>query len=159
LVHKISKYMYKTKWEKEKGKRKRIFGSGEPEGRIPAQPGAGARVGASALAQHGPRARDGEGTREDDIVVMGPRARESGRGDDVSGRRGRGKPAAPRGKPGRWRVQQRFTAGDPVPGVRAGAKAREEAGELKGGSNFARGDWEGADHGGVAELHGGSHRR
>jgi hypothetical protein len=56
--------------------------------------------------------------------------------------------ADPRGKPDRRWVQRRFTAGDPVPRDQAGAKAREEAGELKGGSNFASGDWEGADHGG-----------
>jgi hypothetical protein len=34
-----------------------------------------------------PRARDGAGTRENGVVVTGPRARESGRGDGVSGRR------------------------------------------------------------------------
>jgi hypothetical protein len=143
---------------KRKGKRKRIFVSGGPGG-IPVQPGAGARADASAPAQHGPRARDGTGAREDDVMVTGPRARESGRGDGVSGRRGRGEPADPRGKPGRRRVQRRFTAGDPVPVDRAGAKAQEEAGELKGGSNFARDDWEGANHDGVVELRGGSRRR
>jgi hypothetical protein len=92
-------------------------------------------------------------------VVTGPRARESGRGDGVSGRRGRGESANPRGKTGRRRVQRRLSAGGPVPRDRAGAIAREEAGELKGGSYFARCDWEGAGHGGVAELRGGSRRR
>jgi hypothetical protein len=44
------------------------------------------------------------------------------------------------GEPGRRRVQRRFSAGDLVPRERAGAIAREEAGEHKGGSNFARCD-------------------
>jgi hypothetical protein len=38
-------------------------------------------------AQHGPRAENGVGTRGDGVGVTGPRARESGRGDGVSGRR------------------------------------------------------------------------
>jgi hypothetical protein len=63
------------------------------------------------------------------------------------------------GKPGCRRVQRRFNADDPVPGHRAGALAQGGAGELKGGSNFAKGGWEGADHGGVAELRGGNRRR
>jgi hypothetical protein len=91
---------------KRKGKRKRIFGSGGPGGRIPAQPGAGARAGAREPAQHGPRARDGVGTRGDDVVVTGPRARESGRGDGVSADGEGGEPAVPWGKPGRRRVQR-----------------------------------------------------
>jgi hypothetical protein len=65
------------KRRKGKGKRKRILGSGGPGG-IPAQPSVGARAGAGELAQHGPWARDG-------AVVTGPRARDSGRGDGVSG--------------------------------------------------------------------------
>jgi hypothetical protein len=81
-------------------------------------------------------------------------------GETESAQMGKGgEPAVPRGEPGRRRVQRRFSAGDPVPGERAGAIAREEAGELKGGSNFAICDWEGADHGGVAGLRGGSRRR
>jgi hypothetical protein len=55
-------------------------------------------------------------------------------------RTGGGEPAVPRGEPGRRRVQRRFSAGDLVPRERAGAIAREEAGEHKGGSNFARCD-------------------
>jgi hypothetical protein len=98
--------MYKTKWEKEKEKGKGFSALvGRGGGGIPAQPGAGARGGASAPAQHSPRARDGAGAREDGVVVMGPHARESRRGDGVSDRRGRGEPADPRGKPGRRRVQ------------------------------------------------------
>jgi hypothetical protein len=97
--------------------------------------------------------------REETVSAMGPRARESGRGDSVSARWGTGEPADPWGKPGCRRVQWRFAAGGPVPGDRVGAKEREEAGEPKGGSNFTKGDWEGADHGGVAELRGGSRCR
>jgi hypothetical protein len=64
LAHKISIYMYITKWEKEKEKGKGFSALvGRGGGRIP--------------AQHGPRARDG-------VMVTGPRARESGRGDDIS---------------------------------------------------------------------------
>jgi hypothetical protein len=91
-------------------------------GRIPAQPGAGAH--ASAPAQHDPRARNGAGARETTSWPRGQHARESERGDSVSGRRGRGEPVDPRGKPGRRRVQRRFAAGDPVPGHREGALAR-----------------------------------
>jgi hypothetical protein len=80
-------------------------------------------------------------------------------GDGVSGQRGRGEPADPRGKPGRRRVQRRFAAGHLVSGDWTGAIARGEAGKLKGGSNFARGDWEGVDRGEVAELRGGSRRQ
>jgi hypothetical protein len=68
----------------EKKKKKR-FSALVGRGRIPAQPGAGARASASALAQHGPWARNGAGTRGNSVGVMGPRGRESGRGDDVSG--------------------------------------------------------------------------
>jgi hypothetical protein len=99
------------------------------------------------------------GARGDGVVVTGPRARESERGDGVSADGEGGEPVVPRGKPGRRRVQRRFSTGDPVPGERAGAIAREEAGELKGESNFARCDWEGVDHDGVAELCGESDRR
>jgi hypothetical protein len=72
----------------------------------------------------GPRARNSAGARETASWPRGPRARESERGDGVSGRRGRGEPADSQGKPGRRRVQRRFAAGDPVPGHRAGALAR-----------------------------------
>jgi hypothetical protein len=145
--------MYKTKWEKEKEKGKGfwLWWAG---GETPAQPGAGAR--AREPAQHGPRARDGVGARGDG-VGYGP-TRQGER--EASAQMGKGgEPAIPRGEPGRRWVQRRFSAGDPVPGERAGSIAREEAGMLKGGSNFARCDWEGVDHGGVAGLRGGSHRR
>jgi hypothetical protein len=55
--------------EKKKKKDFRLWWAG---GRIPAQPGVGARAGASAPAQHGPRARNGAGARENGVVVMGP---------------------------------------------------------------------------------------
>jgi hypothetical protein len=137
-----------------KKKRKRIFGSGGPGGEFRSS-----RVRARECRPSTAQGRETAWAREEMVSVTGPRARESGRGDGVSDRRGRGEPADPRGKPGRRRVQRRFTAGDPVSGDWAGAIARGEAGELKGGSNFARGDREGDDHGGVAELRGGSHRR
>jgi hypothetical protein len=91
----------------------------------------------------------------------GPHARESGRGgggDGASGRR-RGEPAVRGGEPGRWWAQRRFVAGDPVLGQRVGALARGGAGEPRGGLNLARGGWEGAVRGEVAELRGGSRRR
>jgi hypothetical protein len=151
--------MYKTKWEKEKGKRKRIFGSGGPGGGEFWPNRVRARARAQECRPSIAQGRETTWAREETTSVTGPRTRESGRGDGVSGGRGRGEPADPRGKPGRRRVQRRFTAGDPVSGDWAGAIARGEAGELKGGSNFVRGDWEGADHSGVAELRGGSRRR
>jgi hypothetical protein len=67
--------------EKKKKKDFRLWWAG---GRISAQLGARARAGASAPAQHGPRVRNGAGARGNGVVVTGPRARESGRGDDVS---------------------------------------------------------------------------
>jgi hypothetical protein len=63
--------MHKTKWEKEKENRKG-FSALVGRGRIPAQPGAGARAGTSAPTQHGPRARDGAGARENGVMVTGP---------------------------------------------------------------------------------------
>jgi hypothetical protein len=101
-----------------------------------------ARVSRPSTAQ----GRETAPAREETASATDPHARESGRGDGVSARRGRGEPADPWGKPGRQRVQRRFAAGGPVPRDRAGAKEREEVGEPNGGSNFARGDWEGADH-------------
>jgi hypothetical protein len=50
-------------------------------------------------------------------------------------------------------------AGGPVLGQRVGALARGGAGEPRGGLNLARGGREGAVHGEVAELRGGSRRR
>jgi hypothetical protein len=79
------------------------------------------------------------GARGNGAGSRGPRARESGRGDSVSGRRRRGEPANPRGKTRPPAGSRRFAADDLVPGHRAGALARGGAGELKGGSNFARG--------------------
>jgi hypothetical protein len=120
LAHKISIYMYITKWEKEKEKGKgfsALVGRGGGEFRPSMAQG---RETASWLRAHALGRAGGETT-----------SAQMGKG---------GEPAVPRGKPGRRRVQRRFSTGDPVLGERVGAIAREEAGELKGGSNFARCD-------------------
>jgi hypothetical protein len=58
--------MYKTKWEKEKGKGfSALVDRGG--GGIPAQSGAGAHAGARMPAQHDPRARDDVGARGDGV--------------------------------------------------------------------------------------------
>jgi hypothetical protein len=139
---------------KKKRKKERVFGSGGPGGKLrPSRVQARARESRPSTGQ----GQETVWAREETVSVTGPRARESGRRQRRWGRGG--EPAIPRGEPGRRWVQRRFSAGDPVPGERAGSIAREEAGMLKGGSNFARCDWEGVDHGGVAGLRGGSHRR
>jgi hypothetical protein len=97
--------MYITKWEKEKGKEKdfRLWWAGRGNSGLAER---GACAGAGVPAQHDPWARDNAGARGDGVVVTGPRARESGRGDDVSDRWGRVEPADPRGKTSHRRVQR-----------------------------------------------------
>jgi hypothetical protein len=58
----------------------------------------------------------------------------------------------------RW-ARRRFAAGGPVLGPREGGSSRAEAGDSKGRLNSARGGWEGAVHGEVAEFRGGDRRR
>jgi hypothetical protein len=62
-------------------------------------------------------------------------------------------------KAGRWWARRRFAAGGPVLGPRGGGLARAEAGNSRGRLNSARGGWEGAVRGEVAELRGGDRRR
>jgi hypothetical protein len=80
-------------------------------------------------------------------------------GNGATGRR-RGRTGRPRGKkPGRRWARRRLAAGGPVLGQWVVALARGGSGEPKGGLNLARGVREGAVHGEVAELRGGSRRR
>jgi hypothetical protein len=62
-------------------------------------------------------------------------------------------------KAGRRWARRRFAAGGPVLGPRGGCLARAEAGDSRGRLNLARGGWEGAVRGEVAELRGGDRRR
>jgi hypothetical protein len=123
---------------------------------------AGRRARASARLRRpscGPRQETAR-AREGDGVSAGPtcqRERKGG-GNGASGRR-RGEPAVRVGEPGRWWARWRFAASDPVLGQRVGALARGGAGKPRGGLNLARGGWEGAVHGEVAELRGRSRRR
>jgi hypothetical protein len=120
------------KKEKEKG-----FSALVGRGEIPAQSGAGARAGPARSTGEKRRGRVRNGAE-----VTGPTRqgeREGRRGQRPTGR---GEPADPL-----------------VPGDWAGAQARGGAGELNGGFNFARGGWEEANRGEVAELRGGSRRR
>jgi hypothetical protein len=70
-----------------------------------------------------------------------------------------GEPAERGRKAGRRWARWRFVAGGPVLGPRGGGLAQAEAGDSRGRLNSARGGWEGAVRGEVAELHGGDHRR
>jgi hypothetical protein len=70
-----------------------------------------------------------------------------------------GEPAKRGRRAGRRWARRRFAAGGPVLGPREGGLAWAEAGDSKGRLNSARGGWEGAIHGEVAEFRGGDHRR
>jgi hypothetical protein len=78
-------------------KKKKVFGSGGLGGRNLAQPGAGARGGASAPAQPRPTARNDTGARETTSLPRGPRVRESGRGRRRQRLTGQGRTGRPRG--------------------------------------------------------------
>jgi hypothetical protein len=91
LVHKILRYKQLKEKKAEKEKEKKVFGSGGPEGRNPAQPNAGAR--ASTSVQPWPMVRNGTGARETVPFPRGPRVRESGRGRRRQRLTGRGEPA------------------------------------------------------------------
>jgi hypothetical protein len=115
----------------------------------------GRDYGPAAAHERGEMAR----VREDDGVAAGPLFSESGGGetalrpDDVGESAERGRRA------GRRWARRRFAAGGPVLGPRKGGSARAEAGDSKGRLNSARGGWEGAIHGEVAEFRGGDRRR
>jgi hypothetical protein len=72
---------------------------------------------------------------------------------------GVGEPAERGRRAGRRWARRRFAAGGPVLGPREGGLARAEAGDSKGRLNSARGGWEGAVHGEVAEFRDGDRRR
>ena len=72
---------------------------------------------------------------------------------------GVGEPAERGRRAGRRWARRRFAAGGPVLGPREGGLARAEAGDSKGRLNSARGGWEGAVHGEVAEFRGRDRRR
>jgi hypothetical protein len=97
-----------------------------------------ARVTASLRAHSSARAEGGEtALRPDGVGESAERGRRAGR---------------------RW-ARRRFAAGGPVLGPREGGLARAEAGDSKGRLNSARGGWEGAVHGEVAEFRGRDRRR
>jgi hypothetical protein len=79
-------------------KKKMDFRLWWPGGRIPAQPGAGARAGASAPAQHGPRARNGTGARENNVVVTGPTRQGEWEGRRCQRPTGQGRTGRPAGE-------------------------------------------------------------
>jgi hypothetical protein len=96
------------------------------------------------------------GARGDDAIAAGPLASESGAAPRVDG--GANRPSAGE-KPGRRWARRRFAAGGPVLGQWVVALARGGSDKPRGGLNLARGVWEGAVRGEVAELRGGSRRR
>jgi hypothetical protein len=72
---------------------------------------------------------------------------------------GMGEPAERGRRAGRRWARRRFAVGGPVLGPREGGLARAEVGYSKGRLNSARGGWERAVHGEVAEFRGGDRRR
>jgi hypothetical protein len=140
--------------EKEKEKRSLLCWAG---GRVFGPPRARARARARLRPSGGPRA---EGRRRECArVTASLRAHSSARaegGNGVAARR-RGRTGRAREK-GRW-ARRRFAAGGPVLGPREGGLAWAEAGDSKGRLNSARGGWEGAVHGEVAEFRSGDRRR
>ena len=85
--------------------------------------------------------------------------RAEGGGETALRPDGVGEPAERGRRAGRRWARRRFAAGGPVLGPREGGLARAEAGDSKGRLNSARGGWEGAVHGEVAEFRGGDRRR
>jgi hypothetical protein len=98
--------------------------------------------------------------REGDGIAAGPLVSERGgrkrRCGQMAWRTGR---AAGGGKAGRRWARRRFAAGGLVLDPRGGVLARAGAGDSNGRLNLARGGWEGAVCGEVAELYGGDRRR
>jgi hypothetical protein len=116
----------------------------------------GRAYGPAAAHERGETAR----VREDDGVAAGPLISESGGGGETALRLdGVGEPAERGRRAGRRWARRWFAAGGPVLGPREGGLARAEAGDSKGRLNSARGGWEGAVHGEVAEFRGGDRRR
>jgi hypothetical protein len=120
-----------------------------------AHPGANARAG--ALVAHGRGRRPGcAGTTASLRAHSSARAKG---GETALRPDGVGEPAEWGRKAGRRWARRRFAAGGPVLGPRGGGLARAEAGDSRGRLNSARGGWEGAVRGEVAELRGGDRRR
>jgi hypothetical protein len=118
------------------------------------------RARGSAYGPAAAHERGGDGAvREGDGVAAGPLASESGgrkrRCGQTAWRTGR----AAGGKAGRRWARRRFATGGPVFDPRGGVLARAGAGDSNGRLNLARGGWEGAICGEVAELRGGDCRR
>jgi hypothetical protein len=108
---------------------------------------------------YGPRARETAQARGSDGVTAGPPVSESGGGVTASRVDGASEPAMRGRKAGRRWARRRFTAGGSVLGPRGGGLARAGAGDPRGRLDLARGGWEGAVRGEVAELRGGDRRR
>jgi hypothetical protein len=118
----------------------------------------GARAGA-LVAQLRPTGEgDGAGARGR-RHRCGPTRQREQRGETALRPDGVGEPAERGRKAGRRWARQRFAAGGPVLGPWGGGLARAEAGDSRGRLNSARGGWEGAVRGEVAELRGGDHCR
>jgi hypothetical protein len=110
---------------------------------------------------YGPRARETARARGSDGVTAGPPVSESGGGGEVTAPRvdGASEPAVRGRKAGRRWARRRFAAGGPVLGPRGGGLAWAGASDPRGRLDLARGGWEGAARGEVAELRGGDRRR
>jgi hypothetical protein len=116
------------------------------------------RAGAFA-AQLRPTARETVQARGSDGVTAGPPVSESGGGKQRYGLTARANRPSGGRKVGRRWARRRLAAGGPVLGLRGGGLARAGAGDPRGRLNLARGGWEGAARGEVAELRGGDRRR
>jgi hypothetical protein len=122
-----------------------------------AHPGASARAGALA-AQLRPTGEGDGASAWGDGVVAGPPVSESGGGERCRGLTARAnRPSG--GKTGRRWARRRLAADGPVLGPLGGGLARAGAGDPRGRLNLARGGWEGAARGEVAELRGADRRR
>jgi hypothetical protein len=108
-----------------------------------------------------PWARETARVRGDDGVAAGPLVSESGGGGGETALRpdDMGEPAERGRRAGRRWARRRFAVGGSVLGPREGGLARAEVGYSKGRLNSARGGWERAVHGDVAEFRGGDRRR
>jgi hypothetical protein len=123
-------------------------------------PGASARAGALTAQQRPMSEGETARVREGDGVAAGPLVSESGGRKRRCGQTAWANRSSGRGgKAGRRWARRRFAAGGPVLDPRGGVLARAGAGDSNGRLNLARGGWEGAVRGEVAELRGGDRRR
>jgi hypothetical protein len=140
-------------WKKKKKKGFLLCWAG---GRVFGPPG---RERARLRPSCGPRARETTRVHGHDGVAAGPLVSESGGGETVLRPGSVGEPAERGRKAGRRWARRWFAAGGPVLGPWGGGLARAEAGDSRGRLNSARGGWEGAVRGEVAELRDGDRRR